>query len=303
MKPVATTEQSVKCAEPKAPRLGDIKLGTLIPIGICTLLLIYFYVPTFVWWYGIWMMKESYYSHGILVPLICGFIVWLKRDALKKAVVQPSWLGYIVLIPAMLITILMFWSGGNSVQGLLFPMVVGSVILTLFGRAILRELMFPVGYLYFMSVLPGDILTKASFRIQMLSTISATTILRAVGLEAYREGATISMSNVQVLVGAPCSGFRLLISLAAFVVLFVFLKEGPRWGKAVLLLSILPLSIILNSIRVTMIALVGEFISSEAMHSFHDWSGYIMLVLAFLILSLLARLVKCQKFNSMLASS
>ncbi len=110
----------------------------------------------------------------------------------------------------------------------------------------------------------------------------------------------ILLPNVEVMVGAPCSGFRLLISLFAFTVLYTYLLEGPWWGRTLLVVFTLPLSLLVNSIRITLIALVGEFMGSEAMHSFHDYSGYIVLILAFLVLVSFGRLVKCRKFNSML---
>jgi len=172
-------------------------------------------------------------------------------------------------------------------------------VLVLFGRAMARQSGFPIAYLYFMCVLPTFLLTMLSFRIQMLSTKGGTMLLRLLGFDAYREGAMITLPNIEVLVGAPCSGFRLLISLFAFSVLFAYLKEGPLWGRLSLVAITLPLSLLVNSIRITFIAIVGEFMGSDAMLAFHDYSGYIVLVLAFVALSLFARLVGCRRFSSM----
>lgn len=287
--------------EKKAMTLSDLKLSDLLPMAACVAFLIWLYGPTFAWWYRNWMAKESYYSHGILVPIISAGIIWLKRQELSAVAIRSYPKGFFALIPLLLGVIVVSWAGPSSPLGLTVPLVIAGVVMVLFGPAMVKELRFPIGYLYFMCVLPGFLLVKASFRIQMLSTISATEMLKLAGFDAYREGVMITLPNIEVMVGAPCSGFRLLISLVSLAVLFVFFSEGPKWGKAVLLALTLPMSVVLNSFRIALIALVGEFMGSDAMHAFHDWSGYIMLVLSLFVLYLLAGLVKCRKFNSMLA--
>lgn len=283
--------------------LKDLRWPDLVPIAVAVMLLLWLYDRIFDFWYIQWMREESYYSHAILVPFISGFIVWLKRKQILETLLGASKLGYLLLLPSLFIFVIMTWAGGSSLQGLVFPFILLGLVFVFLGPAMARQLRFPIGYLFFMCVLPGDVLTKLSFRIQMISTMGATAALRLIGYDAAREGAAINLPNIEVMVGAPCSGFRMLISLFAFAVLLAYLKEGPRWGRASMVFVTLPLSIILNSLRVVMIALVGEHFGSDAMHSFHDSSGYIVLALAFVALSLFARLVKCRKFSSMLVSS
>ena len=278
----------------------DLKWNVYVPIGISVTLLMVFYSLIFRSWYGNWMMNESYYSHGILVPFISLFIVWLKKKDLAEVPVRPSAVGYFILVPLLALVSIMLMAGSNTAGGLAFPLIVASMVLILFGWQMLRETAFPIGYLYFMCVLPGFLLVKLSFTIQIVSTMVATVLLHLIGLDAYRTGVMISLPNIEVMVGAPCSGFRLLISLLAFAVLFAYLREGPLWGRLFLVAFTAPLSLIVNSLRIAMIALVGEYMGSDTMHSFHDYSGYIVLVLAFIILWFISRLVKCQKFNSKL---
>jgi exosortase len=272
-------------------------------MAVAVILLLLLYHRVFDYWYVEWMKKESYYSHAILVPFISAFIVWLKRKQILETPLGNWPLGYVLILPSLFVFLIMTWAGGSSLQGLVFPFILFGLVLVFFGSAMGRQLRFPIGYLFFMCVLPGDVLTKLSFRIQMISTMGATGILRLLGYDAVREGAAITLPNIEVMVGAPCSGFRMLISLFAFAFLLAYLKEGPRWGRASMIVVTLPLSVILNSLRIMMIAVVGEHFGSDAMHAFHDYSGYIVLALAFVALSLFARLVKCQRFSSMLVSS
>ena len=217
--------------------------------------------------------------------------------------IEPSALGYPILILALIAAVAAVAASAWSVNGLTFPMVVAGMALIFLGRAIAMELAFPIGFLYFMCVLPTFLLTMLSFRIQMLSTAGATLILRIITFDAYRQGATIILPNVTVLIGSPCSGFRMSITLLALSVLFLFFTQGPRWGRVFLLAATIPLAVFVNSIRIAMVAIVGELMGSDAMHAFHDHAaGLIEIVLAFALLLLLARLVKCLNFNSMLTS-
>lgn len=301
---MSATETRIRAASSQPvqeTKLSDLGWSIYLPIAIGFLLLLWLNQVTFSYWYAQWMRHDSYYQHAPLVPFIAAFVVWLKRKRLRDIPIIPSPAGYLLVVPGLILSVIMTWAGAKEPQGMIFPIIVAGMVLVLFGRQIARELRFPLAYLYFMVVLPGDILTKLSFRIQLLSTIVATSLLRIMGLDASRVGVKIELPNVDVLVGGPCSGFRLLISLFALTILFVYLVEGPKWGKALLIGLMCPLSVVLNSVRITMIALVGEKWGYDVMHSFHDYSGYIMLVLAFIILWLLAGLVKCQKLNSMLS--
>lgn len=280
--------------------MREMKLPDIIPVVICFGLVFWLYTAVFHNWYVTWMAKESEYTHAFLVPFISLFIMWLRRKDLADARVEPSIMGLQYLIPSLLVFVVMTWAGATSPQGLFFPVLIWGLVLMLLGPHVAKIVKFPVAYLFFMCTLPGDILTKVTFRIQMISTTGATALLNLFGLQAEQSGQFISLPGITVEVAAPCSGFRMLISLFAFSVLFAYLKEGPLWGRLTLVAITLPLSIVLNSLRIMMVAVVGDYWGSEAMHSFHDYSGYMVLAMAFVILPLLARLLKCPNFNSTL---
>ena len=269
--------------------------GALILLG-------YFKAELLGFWWSKWMEKDSYYSHGVLVPFISAFAVYLDRRTLAKLPVASTFLGLVLLILSALASLVARTANTPSILGLTLPPMVFGAVWLLLGTAVARRLIFPIGFLFFMCVLPGFILTLLSFRIQLLSTAGAVLILKTIGLSPEQHGAMITLPNAQVMVGQPCSGFRLLISLLAFAVFFAYMREGPRWGKLTLIACTLPLSLLVNSIRVFLIALVGEFFGDEAMHAFHDYSGYLVLVLAFVVLWQVSKVVKCEKFKAVLMS-
>lgn len=261
--------------------------------------LVFIYRTTIAWWWGHWWADESYYSHGILIPFMSAFVIWFNWKRVAKTQVQPSVWGLALLIPAVLLQFVAHRGAIPSVSGLTLPIALTGASLLLFGRRLTAEFIFPILFLYFMCVPPTQYLAKVSFKIQMLSTTWATLGLKLIGLDAHQSGTQIQLPNIQVLVGAPCSGFRMLIALVAFTAFFAYMKVGPMLGRLSLVAMVIPLSFIANSVRVLMIALVGEYMGEDAMHAFHDYSGYIVLVIAFAILIQLAKVVKCRDFKSM----
>ncbi|MEN6371665.1 MAG: exosortase/archaeosortase family protein [Armatimonadota bacterium] len=284
------------------PSVEDIikhKLWFVIAFVWAALIAITYLFP-FKWWWGEWWRDESYYSHGILIPIMSGFIIWFNWNRIKKIHIEPSIWGFVIILPMLFLNYKAQVSSLASIGGITFPIMLVGMALLLFGKAVVRELLFPAGFLYFMVVPPTSILEPLSFKIQIASTNIAVMGLHLLGLDAVQTGTQIQLPNgLPMVVGAPCSGFRMLIALLAFTVFFVFMKKGPKWGKLSMVAIVLPLSLLANSVRVLMIALVGEYYGEDAMHAFHDYSGYIVLVITFAVLVLFAKVVKCRDFKSM----
>ena len=94
----------------------------------------------------------------------------------------------------------------------------------------------------------------------------------------------------------PCSGFKTLLSLLTFSAAFAYLVEAPAWKRWTLFLTTAPLSLFINGLRIALIGVVGELVSTRAAQIFHDYSGFIVLILAFTFLFNFARILKCERF-------
>src|SRR5947209_12780883 len=75
-----------------------------------------------------WWTDENY-SHGLLIPFVIGYILWVERERLKAASRGPSllWGGALILA-----AILMLWAGTAGaelyVQRLSLVLMLGGVI-------------------------------------------------------------------------------------------------------------------------------------------------------------------------------
>lgn len=268
--------------------------------GVITVLaLALIYRMSMTWEWGAWWRTESEYSHGILVPIMSGFLVWFNWKRLEKLPVMPSLWGLAILLPMAFVQFAGHFSGGMSLAGMTLPLAIFGMVILLFGFRIAKELTFAILFLYFMCVPPATFLTQLSHQIQMWSTVLATGLLKLMQFDATRSGINIVLPNITVAVASPCSGIRTLVALLAFSTFFAYMKVGPLWGRLILVAVVPPLALFVNSLRVLMIALVGEFYGEDLMHAFHDYSGYIVIVVAFAVLIQISKVVRCRDFKSM----
>ncbi|MDO8587952.1 MAG: exosortase/archaeosortase family protein [Armatimonadota bacterium] len=271
----------------------------LVMVGLGLAMMIAAYGRLMTGWWDIWWAENSRYSHGILVPFISAFIIYSDRQRLAEAKIQPNLAWG---IPALLITMGMQVVFRTikipSMENLSFPVLLVMSSFLLLGFKPTKILLFPLLFLLFMVPLPGSVLTKIEFQVQLWSTICATKMLHIMQFDVARTGVFMHMSNVTVQVAQACSGFRMLISLFAFSTFFAHMKEGSAQGRVGLVLSALPLGLVANSMRIMFVALVGEFFGEDAMHAFHDYSGYLMLGVSFVVLELISRSMGCARFRT-----
>src|ERR1700758_757859 len=51
-----------------------------------------------------WSTQEEY-SHGFLIPLVSGWLIWNRREAIAANIGRPNWTGLVLIIPAIAVQI------------------------------------------------------------------------------------------------------------------------------------------------------------------------------------------------------
>ena len=274
-----------------------IPLPYLLPFAAGIGLIIILYMPAFKWWWDEWMAPGSFYAHAIFVPFFVMVMIWRDRKKLAETHAEPSWSGLLLVVPAMLLLLVGKRLDVTVLQSFSFMMMVFAVSLLVFGKAKTRLLLFPLCFIIMMMpLIPDQLITTIAFPIQMLSAKLATLFLNIMTLHSVQQGTMIKMDNYMMSVELPCSGFKTLVSLLTFTAAFAYLVDGAMWKRWTLFFVTIPLSLFINALRITLIGVVGELISMKAAGIFHDYSGFIVLTLAFLFLFNFARVLKCERF-------
>jgi exosortase/archaeosortase family protein len=91
--------------------------------------------------------------------------------------------------------------------------------------------------------------------------------------------------RTRLAVVEACSGLRMLTAFIVVAATLAYVVKRPRWQKAIVLLSSIPVAIACNAARLIVTAWLFLWASSEtAERFFHDFAGLTMMPLAVLLL-------------------
>ena len=241
-----------------------------------------------------WSGSGGDMSHGWLIPLAAAYVVWRRREALRAAPRRACLWGA-VLIAACL---LLHWFGFRaqltrlsllSLIGLLW-----SIPLYFYGWAVARQLVFPCAYLLF--CIPLSFLDGLTVPLRALMSSITTGLLNGLGIPAVRVGTTIesmAAGGFKFDVADPCSGLRSLLALSALTALYAALTQRGLLRQWLLFLAAVPAAVAGNVARILTVAIVAQLFGQELAGGFyHDYSGYIVFIVAVLAILGLGRLLR-----------
>ncbi len=225
--------------------------------------------------------EDANYSHGFLVPLFSGFLIWRSRRDLPALVSQGSWLGLPLLLAGVGALILGDVGAENFLTRSSLIVIFAGLILFHLGREIFRAVLFPLAFLFFMVPLPAILFYAITFPLQSLAAQNAVWILDLLGIPVLRDGNVIHLSQITLGVTEACSGIRSLISLVALAVAWAYLTLPRTWPMLALVVAAVPITIVANSARVVATGLIGQWFGVEyASGFFHTFSGWVIFLFA-----------------------
>jgi exosortase len=238
---------------------------------------------------------DSDYSHGFLVPLLSGYLIWERRTKLGELPVAPSFWGVLLLGIGLLMLLVGSVGAELYMQRSSLIVTLAGLVLLLLGPDFLRALIFPISFLFFMVPLPAIVMNALAFPLQLFAAKTATFCLFNFGIPVLREGNVIVLAGTTLEVAEACSGIRSLQALLALGTVYAYFSEPIRWKRWVLVCLSIPIAIIANVFRVSGTGVLAHYWGVEAAEGFyHTFSGWLIFVVAFLLLlgcgSLLAKL-------------
>jgi exosortase len=252
------------------------------------------FYPAIEWLIRSWL-SNPYYTHGFLVPAIAAFFAWRQWRHLTAEPRQGgSVAGLILALAGLAVAIwAMRWHNYFVASLALIGLVIG-LLLYLEGWLRLRHWLFPLLFLILMVPLP--FIDQAGPWLEAFSARWASVLARLGGIAVVQQGGEITLPNSTFVVGAPCSGLRSLVTMITIGIGWVYLVEGPWWGKTLMVLAIIPLVAFSNVLRIALLLVVAAFFGEEAaMSYYHDWSSPILFILSIGFLLLLGKVVGCSR--------
>jgi len=231
------------------------------------------------WW------NDSNYSHGFLVPLISGFLIWRQRQELAACQQSSHWFGLAMILFGMLGVVV--GNAGSEYFTVRVSLVITlfGLVLYLFGMEITRRVWFAIFMLLFMIPVPAVVYFSATFPMQLLASKVAVSAMDILGIPVARQGNIIHLPETSLEVAEACSGLRSLISLLAMGAIYAYLSQRRFWAQAVLFVGTIPMAVAGNISRVFVTALItyawGTDTTTEPLHTI---MGAMVFVVAFVLL-------------------
>ncbi len=270
--------------------MNDKPAFVLMLCGILAL-----YIPAMIWLVNSWY-TNPFYSHGFLIPVISAFIAWNRLTRGEHShgthIYKP---GFYVLSAGLALLVLAHVEEIPSLGAFSFIITLSGLIMYLYGRKVMENLIFPIAYLIFAIPPPGILLDQIAYWMQNLSTISATAIVTQLGIPVERVGTEIHMRNVALVVGLPCSGMNSMIALLSLSTLLVYLLRCSFYKKAALVVTSIAFALLANILRITSLLLIGNSYGvAAATGFFHTLFSPLLFIIAFLLLILFSIIIGCR---------
>jgi exosortase len=246
-----------------------------------------------------WNDEES--SQVLLAPLAVAWLLWLRRERFAHWRFRFRWVGTMLIALGWLGSSMgyrhdhyMSWEIGAIVMAL------GAVVTVVGIDALTRFLPAVAALIFLVPVFPGR--RYVISRPLGAATARATQLLCEVfRMHIERHGNLLIVNGVNVSVAEACSGMRMVMTL--LLVSYVYCFVMPlRWPVRVLLLVASPITAILcNVIRLVPTVWMFGNASTQWAQAFHDFSGWLMIAVAFLVLMGIVKALEAMTGGRLLA--
>ncbi|VAW60389.1 Eight transmembrane protein EpsH / EpsI protein [hydrothermal vent metagenome] len=225
------------------------------------------------WWYS----REEY-GHGYIIPFITLFLIWQKSDKLEHIKFNGSWLGVALTVFGLFLYYAGELSSLYTIIQYAFIVALFGVALSLMGREAFKIIIVPLAILFFMVPLPNFIFNNLSSQLQLISSEIGVAFIRLFDISVYLEGNVIDLGVYRLQVVEACSGLNYLFPLMTLAFISAYFFTGALWKKSIIFLSSIPITILMNSLRIGAIGVTVEYwgpqMAEGVLHDFEGWAVF-----------------------------
>ena len=228
-------------------------------------------------------LHDELHSHLFLVPFIAAYILYIIRDQLPKAyysslpgaifaliggiaflIIAPRWQPY--SLTASILSFVCFLAAGGFV---------------FLGKHWMKAAAFPLAFLLFLTPLPNPVVQWLENASKLASADCAGFFFYLTGIPVLRDGTVFQLPGIVIEVAQECSGIRssFVLLIASILASYLFLRR-PTYRLALVLVAI-PLGVLRNGFRVTVIGLLCVLFGPQMIHSvIHKHGGPVFFILS-----------------------
>lgn len=237
------------------------------------------------------MVEEEWdneeYNHCWLIVPIALFLVATRARELTALPWTRSWGGVALAAAGLLAMLLGNLSAVATITQYSVIVTFWGVAWAMLGTRAVRVIAPALAYLVFLVPLPDFLQVQLSAQLQLISSQLGVAVIRLAGLPVYLEGNVIDLGTVQLAVAEACSGLRYLFPLMSFGFLCAAIFTAPFWQRAIVFLTTIPITVLMNSLRIGIIGILVNYYGAEHTEGFtHFFEGWVIFMLCVGILFL-----------------
>lgn len=230
---------------------------------------------------GPWRTEQE--GHGPLILLAAAWLAWRCTPRSRSARIVPAPVGgWAILLFGLAVLILCRSQDVLMIEvAAQLPILCGCILLAA-GWRVMRVLAFPVAFLVFSIPPPGWLMD--AFTVPLKAAVSdwVAEILYDLGFPVAQNGVMIMIGPFQLMVKDACAGMNSIFALSAIGVFYIHeFVRNSRPRAVVLLLSIVPITVAANFVRVLSLVLIAYYFGIDAIDGiFHDLTGFALFAVA-----------------------
>ena len=234
-------------------------------------------------------VDHDYASHILLVLPISAFLVFLKRDEVFSDVRTNPVGGLSLGITGLGLLMAAYFVRGTSIalslQVLALVVVWMAGFFFCYGSSAFSHARFALLFLLLLVPLPDFIVAKVTFALQAGSSDVAYRLFQFLSVPVLKDGFVLRLPLVTLKVANECSGIRSSIGLLITTLLAGEFALRRLWTKSLLVLSVLPILIFKNGIRIVTLYLLTAYVNPQFLHGWlHTSGGVVFYILGLLML-------------------
>jgi exosortase C (VPDSG-CTERM-specific) len=230
------------------------------------------------------------YSHVLLIPAICFYLVWTNRRTLPAGKPSPagSLLGY---LPALALLgwyfanpAASFWqikSNYLSIMTVSLVLVCIGNLFLLLGKEFVSAALFPILFLFCLAPFPEGLLDGLETFFQHLSAWTAGILFDITGTTVLHDGLYFHLPGITLQVAQECSGIHssLVLMLTALIAGYFFFSSCRF--RLFLAFFVIPLGIVRNAFRIFVLGQLCIHVSPDMINTpIHHNGGPIFFALS-----------------------
>lgn len=247
-------------------------------------------VATFIWAFWpiclellrTWSDSEDY-SHGFFIIPAVIYLIYRKHNPPAFSELSANWPGFICVLAAVAMYVIGLYSSFRTLANLAFVLAIWGSLYFLFGFHFIEKYAWELFLLLFMLPIPSRIYVSITLPLQLGVTKMSFFVLQLLGIPVCREGNIIQLANTTLEVVNACSGLRSILTIIVLSFIISCFAFRHTWQRLLLIILAVPLAMLTNLVRVTVIALFAQ----HGNVMFVDGTAHVMLGIGLFALSLL----------------